>query len=796
MAGELNIKIQIENVVEPILGQVISQIESQVGQIEAVAVRVGETLRSTTQGALPLATVLKTANDTAAESARKWQAALEDIGRKLADQLDKLPRLTSAYESLGKAMGAARLPAGGQPSSSESPRDTIVDASRTVLQSAGSSVDKFAGYEGIVKKLVRQGENAPSKWETKQANVEAAIGNMMHDTSLSRTEAASQLWSMYDAGMTLDEAVGQGRLAAKFSDGQQVDQRTTSGLFRTLLANGVQGNQLEGFLNTMIGQVDDFGVGNTAEALTRLLPEVGGSQEDVVRLVAILQQESQKTTNPVDVMSAAKARFLEYKQAGGSQAADVDRFGGDYMPKTPVPAKHMDIKLEDRKQDLEWQQKKREAANERLSVGVGGALAPIYSTWTGFMTSATNRLGIVVETLSGVITVLGGVVVVAAGLMTAYAAFAKGKLLLEAGKAVLGPRGKVFSDARKVYQQKTDASGGKISTSARAKRATKALLDPQGTRSEVLSDARKAFKQKEDASGASIGPLGRTANAAKTLKALVPEALLPTTGTKVVGGVLGALAGVAMAVDVSENATTDQEKAEGYGEAAGTVLGTVLGGFLGPLGAMAGGYVGAAVGKYAGHKINEYWGDGGEKKSENATQPSPEQNASDAAKLGAAVKETAPGAALAKEQGKAAEERQRSGTVVPTANTSNPSAATDGTYGAQGQSGGEVTPAVRQPAAHERGDVVRSIAANTPAMAALPEAGSPVSATITNTTSQQFAVAPSISINVQGIVTDPAQLAQVLEPEMQLMFTRLAQRASTGAELYDTNHQMPSFSYV
>lgn len=744
MAGELRVEVKSAIVFDPVLGKVYSQIESQVEKIEKLAQRIGDVLRVTTDKALPLANAFKTANDTAAESAKRWQFSLEDIGRKLADQLDRVPKLAKAYEGLGRAMEAARLPA-GQSSNRQSARETVVGASQTVLDSAGSSVDQFANYEGIVKKLVRHGENDPNKWGDQKAKIEATIGKMMHGTSLSRTEAASQLWSMFDAGMTIDEASADGVLAANFRAGLQLDEGTTSGLFRTLRANGLEKKSLEKFLNTMIGQVGDFGVGNTAEALTRLLPELGKTEEDAVRLVAILQQESKNTTNPVDVMSRSRALFLEYKAAGGETAANLERYGQGEMPKPPEagetdkPVNHINAKLSDRRQDLQWQQKAYESSRERVSVGIGVALAPIYSAWTDLMTKATNVLGVIVEKMSGVITALGAVVVGTAALVTAYAALAKGKLLLQAGKTLLEPRS---SKARKVFRQKKN---DKRTDRERARQAGRTFLDPTGKQGKTLSDVRKAFTERVDpATGAKTGFLGRTANAAKTLTKLLPEPLQYSTGKMIGGGLLGGVGGAMTAIDTFENAETGQEKAEGYGEAAGTVIGSVLGGFLGPLGSIAGGYIGGLAGKYVGGKINEYWGDDKEK-AESAGQPAAQATETAPKPLGSAVKETAPAPAVSVAQ----------------------------------------PPAVLEP-----GAVVREMNNTTTAAVSLPETVASTSSTVTNNRSQQFMVTPNISINVQGVVTDPAAFARVLEPEMNKMFKGLAAGVQRDGELYDSMNQI------
>lgn len=832
MAGELIVEVRIGGAVDPALGQVFSQIEQQIGQLESFAVRIGEALRLTTQSALPLATAFKTANDTAAESAGKWQTALGDIGKKLSEQKDILPMLTKAYDDLGKAMGAARLPASGQPTEN-SARGKISDTSRTVLKSASSSVDRFANYEGIISKLVLQGEKDPKRWAAQREKVETQIARMTYGTSLSKTEASSQLLSMFNAGMDLDELVPEGRLAARFTDSQQVDEGVTAGLFRTL-SNGQGADELERLLNQIIGQAGGgtFGLTNTAEAITRLLPQVGGAPADAVRLAAIIQQVSKKTGNYNDVLSASKALFLEYKREGGSSAADLGRYGQEFMPgKTFGPGpNYIEDKLEGRRQTLEWKQKERESSYEGVSIAVGDALAPIYSHWTSFMTKGANTLGAAVEKLSVVVTVLAGAVVAGAALLTALAAIAKGKVLLGAAKAVFGPQNKVLREAtRMIFDPPADASGRKPSIGARTKQAA-----------------------------AKVGTL-------------VPDALRPSKVSKgaKAGGVVVAVVGSALnAINASDSAQSGKEKSEVYGEAAGALAGGLLGAMLGPVGAMVGGYIGGEIGKRAGRKIYETWGEDS-KKDVLVTPPLAELPGADAGKLLTVTKAPIPGALLLKHSGEAGDATSRSGQgardlapVIPLRSAAiDSSRATLGQYGSTpvllpplagpgadagklltvkteslsgtpslkdagetggatsrsgqgtlapvipirsavsdsslaslGQYGGEHVLQAQRVTPLESGDVARSLAGTAPAVLALPEPGSPTPLSVTATTPQHFAVSPNIAINVQGSVTDPAELVRVLQPEIQRMFNGFAAQANAGGQMYDRTDDLYGYA--
>ncbi|OAI93499.1 hypothetical protein [Pseudomonas putida] len=746
MAGELKVQINIGGAVEPVLGQVFDLVEAQVVRIESLALRIGEALRRATEQALPLASALRVTNDAAAESAQKWQASLGEIGKRLSTQLETLPRLTKTYDELGKAMGAVRFPAAGQSSGREDAQERVNDASRTVLQSADGAVDRFATYEGIVSKLVIQGEKDPAQREVQRARIEAQIGRMTYGTSLSKTEAASQLLGMFDAGMGLNALVPEGRLAARFSDGQQVSEGVTAGLFRTL-SPGQGSDGLERLLNTLVGQAGAglLGISQTAEAITRLLPQVGGDPQDAIRLSAILQQESGKTGNYNDIVSNSKALFLEYQRERGNSAADMGRYGQAFMPssaKGPTP-NYIENDLADRRQTLEWQGKAQQSANEGVSVAVGGALAPLYSQWTSLMTTGANVLGRVVEQLGAVVTVLGGVVVGGAALLTSFAALAKGKVLLEAVRTVAGPRGKVLAEA-----------------------------------------AATIFKPAPGAPGWRA----RVGQAVTKVGTLLPEVPRPSKVPlvpKLLGGALAVAGSAVMALDTYQNAETGREKAEGYGQAAGALAVGLLGAFLGPVGALAGGYIGGKLGKVAGRKVNELWGDEARPDTSGARPPLAELPGADAGKLLTVVKAPEAAALLLKAPGETVDPGQGARPLAPVIPFRG--ARIDSPNPAIGQPAGE-----RPPLPLKSGDVVRSLGEAGPSAAGLPAPSAPAPVSITTSTPQHFAVSPTIAINIQGSVTDPAELVRVLQPEIQRLFNGYAAQANSDGHIWDT----PAVTFV
>jgi phage tail tape-measure protein len=200
-------------------------------------------------------------------------------------------------------------------------------------------------------------------------------------------------------------------------------------------------------------------------------------------------------------------------------------------------------------------------------------------------------------------------------------------------------------------------------------------------------------------------------------------------GMKVGGSLAVADAGFQV-VDTYLNATTRDEKAEGYGEAAGGLVGGVLGGAA--VGAALGSIVpviGTAIGGIIGGMVGA-WGGG---------------------KLGATM-----GKAL----------------------FGGPDTPANAPIGILPMAAGQGV-----------GAVVRSMenAPATPVTAAALMATTAAKTPVWPKVDQQFTFAPAPVITVQGDVKDPAQLAQALMPHLQRQFEDFA-RDARARQLFDAPH--------
>jgi phage tail tape-measure protein len=209
------------------------------------------------------------------------------------------------------------------------------------------------------------------------------------------------------------------------------------------------------------------------------------------------------------------------------------------------------------------------------------------------------------------------------------------------------------------------------------------------------------------------------------------------------GSVLDAGVG---ALDTALNATTQDEKAEGYGGAAGGLAGALAGGAAGAaigsvvpvIGTFIGGAIGAALGGLGGESIGGLLGKswfGSDDKAEEAP----------------AGKPAAPGDALR--------------VTPPPADPSKPAA----------------------PSAP--GDVVRAmeVSPKPPEIAKPVESAPPVPPKV----EQAFTFSLSMPVTVQGDVKDPAQLARELEPHFQRQleaFSRDLAARQSSAQLFDAPH--------
>lgn len=723
MAGELIVEVKIGGAIDPALGKVFSQIESQIGTLESYASRIGQALKWATQEALPLATAVKEANDTALRSAQPLLGVLEDIRRKLSEHMGLLPGLIKEYGRLGRSMGGAQLPGAGHQASQQTsppPGAIVLEASKTVFDSTKSTVEKFATYESIVSDLVIKGEKDPDKRGSQTKEVNKLVAQISAETSLGKTEAAGLLWNMLNEGMNLSSTLQQGVLAARFSESQGVDAATVAALFRTLLSNGVTSDQLPGLLNKLVHQAGkgSFGVADSAKAIIRIMPQSEkGGVEAATRIAAILQMKAEPTGNFYEVLSGTQESFLEYRREGKSEPTG-DRFGQMYMPPKDAVPNHISIDLEARSNTLATKAKEQQTSEERLVLAMGAALKPIVSMWMTVVTDATNVLSAAVEEMKSAVTILAGVVLGGAGLVKLLGLAAQGLMVWGAGKALAASTG----------------AEGALSRFVPFFSSVLPLVLAGGKAVDTYQNAT-TFKEKSqgygEAAGMAIGGVV-VAVAAKRLGPLGPfVSALVSVGVANAFGYAGKLIG-GWVGDVFGEDTERMDGSDRQSHASSAIVT--------PLAARPGTLTTPPETELP--ALRQLMGIDGSSSGPVWQSPSPTVRA--------------------------------------------PGDSADISNGFLGQSMSNQRYLPAPVAASETGDVVRFMFPDSPSATVLPASESSLQSLARVAPAQQnFTVSASIPVNVQGNIGDPAEFARMLQPEIQRMFTNIAARTSTGGHLYD-----------
>ncbi|PHN30147.1 phage tail tape measure protein [Pseudomonas sp. ICMP 460] len=231
----------------------------------------------------------------------------------------------------------------------------------------------------------------------------------------------------------------------------------------------------------------------------------------------------------------------------------------------------------------------------------------------------------------------------------------------------------------------------------------------------------------------------------------------------------------AMAFDTFENATTQNEKAEGYGAAAGNLAGTMAGAAAGAaigsvvpiigtaIGSLIGAYVGSQGGSVLGGSLGKSLFGGDDEKPEEKPEAKP------APLITPLLMGPRPGPAVP--------------SLATLTQPLNGSADQDKANG----SGALLMAHAPAPQGPVLGDVARAMAVQAPvkpaAVAIEPKAPEkPVPAKV----DQQFQYSLNMPVTVQGDVKDPQRFAQDLMPHMQRMMADAAKQNAT--KLYDEPH--------
>jgi phage tail tape-measure protein len=784
MANKLSLGLVIGGAVDSSLGAAFKNVSGEMKKLEAQTMRakglqkvIGETMR--------LRDEWKKAHDSGAANAGALLKKLEANNTSLRKQGIEVGRLRHEYLALGKVVRSAEFKAKGMgqvQDGQESLRSGFGTAvAGTTLAAVPTKVS--ADFQAIIRDIAIKANIANTQ---KEVSLTQAVIKASKDTGMARNEAAELVNQLVAGGMKVEEAqaylpdaakfaVGQGaggaetakmigalRQSAKISDpaemlkaleaiafqGQQgsFEAADMAKWFPEMLAGmanmGVTGQDAVTQLGAML-QVQMKSAGSADEAannLKNLMSKIGSSEtvkaftdagidydasmKDAIgkgrspleALIDVTQQYVQKTNPQKAAAFNAQVAQIEQEKDPAKREGMIKAFEemlrtgdiiGDMQARTALIAAmqnkglYKDLKnlkssdgasasgvldknlAERRETSSQRWAETGQAFNDSLRA-IGDALRPATDALATGIAGAARGLTALAEESPKVVMGLAAVSAGALVLGKAWATLKIGRGLANIARGSAGDRSNIV---QRVFV--TNANDG----------------DDDGL-----------DHGKEGKGGKGKGPASRMSRGMK------------------VGGALAVVDAGFKVVDTYQNATTRDEKAEGYGEAAGGLAGGLAGAAAGAaigsviplIGTAIGGIIGGALGA---------WGGGD---------------------VGAAVGKTLFGGPDTPDT-----------PVIPKAPIG-------------------VLPMAAGPGV---GAVVRSM----DSAPAAPVTAAALMATTAPQTpewpkvNQQFTFAPAPVINVQGDVKDPAQLAQALMPHLQRQLEDFA-RDAQARQLFDAPH--------
>lgn len=247
-------------------------------------------------------------------------------------------------------------------------------------------------------------------------------------------------------------------------------------------------------------------------------------------------------------------------------------------------------------------------------------------------------------------------------------------------------------------------------------------------------------------------------------------------------------------IDTAMNATTREEKAEGYGGAAGGLAGALAGGAAGAaigsvvpvIGTVIGGAIGAAIGGMGGESLGGFLG-----KKLFADEPS---------KVPAKPKEPPALARPTKPVDQMTDEEiEQAYSKLPAFAQRDLFQGVGGFAGTGAGLGEDFAPGLTLDPSPGKarptpavGDVVRDMSKASPPAPSVPEIAKAAAPKVEPPkVDQSFAFSPSMAINVQGDVKDPAQLVREMEGPLRVMFDTFSREQAarqSSTQLFDPAH--------
>jgi len=815
MANNLALGVVIGGAISSTVGAAFKDVEGRIKKLSDQGTKA-RVLQSTIGDTIRLRDEWKKAHDTGSASADGLLKKLESNLRTLKDQGVEVGKLRNEYQKLGQVARGAELKALGHTQIKQG-KDGLKSSlgQATALSAAVAIPTKISGdYQAQVRQMSLWAHTAGTDDEGKMA---AMVSTIADDKGMSRQLLAKAVGGLIEKGVDWQEASAYAGQIADLIDGQGMEAETIATLINSFKEAGVKKEDMAGMLGQVAaaGDIGAFGPKDMARYLPSMLGNIkrlGMEGPEAVRFLgASLQSQYSQTqdsaaaaTNMNNLLNAvisstSQERFAKegYDLAGSILAATKSGKAAN-----PVDAFIM-LSQEMIKRQDPAKAKKIEGLKAKIKAAADGSAEEQQAMVA--LTDAAGLANIVSDqsASAGLLAQIKYGDKIKADMVTIKDTDGKTKIEADAAKAR-------ETSNRKWSAATAGMEASMISLGDGLRPLTDKVADGLGKVGYALADLANKY-QPVTAVIAGVAAGAVTLGAAlSTLK--IGRGLLnvgrgslmgnPNIPQKVIvtnlpaGGLGGLDGGVdgggkggkdgnrgrdrtvlkgigALAVieagfkikDTYDNATTQDEKAEGYGEAAGGLAGTLAGAAAGAaigsavpiIGTMVGGFVGAYLGSLGGDALGGYLGksffggDDGLKKMPDA------------------------GPLMMTNAGK---------DIPPVMGAIATSFAPKGT-------GPLLMPAAVKTPGPVSGDVVRSLASqptlSTPAavsmMAVPPTPPTPPAPKI----EQKVDISAPIQVTVQGDVKDPAQLARELQPYIAQQQREITQQLESR-KLYDEAH--------
>lgn len=816
MADKLALGLVIGGAVSASVGRAFKDVESRIGKLEATGAKA-RVLQRTIGDTIRLREEWRQAHLTGAEGASKLLTRLNANLESLRAQGVQVGKLNKEYQALGRTARSAELKALGRTQVKDGVEGLKHNVGEAAAGAAAMAIPTkvSADYSAIIRDIAIKAGIARTAQETQMSKT---IIGTSRDQGMGRNEVAEVVNNLVGAGMDLKEALSYAPTAAKFVVGQGADGADTAKMINALGQNAkitdpeVMQRALEAIAYQ--GQAGSFEASDMARWFPEMLASMGKlgiTGMDAVTQLGSMLQVQMKTAGGADEAANNLKNWMEkigssdtvtaYKKAGidyeGSMQTGLQNglstlessfaLAQHYIQQTdpkraaamaeatakiskeadPTKAKAMMASLEqalrtgDIFADMQvkaaltafmqnkalYEQLKKDSKDangildknlsERRDASaqkwaemahamddsmraIGDAIAPMTDRVAQGITAVASGLGKLADeyprAVSGAVA-LGGALI---GIRSAINAFKIGRGLLNIGKGTLMGNPNI---PQKVIVMNMPAGGA-------------------GGPGDLGGAGGESDKK-----GKGGGKGGKSGRAGKGV------------------GVLAMVDAAYRVKDVYDNATTRDEKAEGYGGAVGAGVGGWAGAAAGAAAGSVVPVVGTAVGALVGGALGAYGGDALGGAAGKALFGGPEPDKSRPSPL---VPVPLPGPAIPSLSTMA-----RSFGPTPAAATA-PAA------------GSPV-----DPAGGTLGDVVRAM--SVPARSTTPGVLPPMSKLPMKVSAappkveQTFTITAPISFQVHGDVKDAATLAAQLQPYFQQQLRDIGRQLS-DANLFDSPH--------